>query len=502
NEFLATIDNGAVPQNAPAVRDGMNTMATIDDDRRVFWQSGDVISINGEAYSAETTGNPVKFIGEGDAGSAPYHAFYPASIAGTGNAGSLPTEQTYTANNNVSNLPMYAMGGGDRVLTFHNICSVLKITVPGYAAGADRIVVSSDQQMNGEFTVQNTDDDKLVAVMSGIPEDAADPDGYRKVTMKTENEEENFGENDVVYIAVPAQAYTNLRVEFLDGTTSLWNKTIDKCTLNVNQIHNINMTRKELCFTAVDANVTVSILNLPTLLDASYNPVTIQYSTDDGSTWPNYEYSTTITLNNIGDKVYFRASKNHQGQFYYQYNKAFFAFSGKVKASGNIMSLYGPDCPDDITLPSLAFGYMFYNAANLVTAPELPATNLGDYCYSNMFNGCTGLISGPKVLPAKTLTESCYYNMFNGCRNLTTAPKILAETLAASSCNAMFSNCNSLQEVYIYAKAGFNEPSCLYNWLYKTASGGTIHCASGTGYQYTGDRSYTNWTVIDDLSNP
>ena len=36
---------------------------------------------------------------------------------------------------------------------------------------------------------------------------------------------------------------------------------------------------------------------------------------------------------------------------------------------------------------------MFESCTSLTTAPELPATTLADYCYQNMFAGCTNLKS-------------------------------------------------------------------------------------------------------------
>ncbi|MCQ2330035.1 MAG: hypothetical protein MJZ93_05725 [Paludibacteraceae bacterium] len=496
NEFLATIDNGAVPQNAPAIHDGMNTMTTIDGNRRVFWQSGDVISINGAAYSAETTGNPVKFIGEGDAGSAPYHAFYPASIAGTGNAGSLPTEQIYTEANNVSNLPMYALGGADKQLTFHNICAVLKIVVPADFAGATKIEVSSDQRMNGDFTV----DENYKAVMTATTPTAAE----KKVSIKKSGESDaTFATGDVVYIAVPAGEYTNFTVaaSISDGTV-LWDKTLETCTLDVNKIYPINATSENpLCFTAATGGVTVT-LNLGSS-DAS--SITFQYSTDN-ITWDDYTSGNpiTITLANTGDKVYLRASVQHDKSFF----GAKFLFSEKVNASGNIMSLYGPNCPD-IKLPDNAFEYLFVNCSNLQTAPELPATQLGEACYNCMFYHCDGLQTAPE-LPATQLSVACYEQMFAFCDNLESAPKLEATTLANNCCYQMFANCpklNSVPELKAtmladgcYSEMFLNCPKlrvviihatnasadyCLDNWLYGAGEQGgdgqkicTIRCKS------------------------
>jgi hypothetical protein len=41
---------------------------------------------------------------------------------------------------------------------------------------------------------------------------------------------------------------------------------------------------------------------------------------------------------------------------------------------------------------------------------------MADYCYSYMFQGCTGLTAAP-ALPATTLASNCYYYMFRDCTN-------------------------------------------------------------------------------------
>ena len=60
---------------------------------------------------------------------------------------------------------------------------------------------------------------------------------------------------------------------------------------------------------------------------------------------------------------------------------------------------------------------MFMSCTSLVTAPELPATTLKDYCYYAMFHSCTSLVTAP-ALPATTLASECYSYMFNGCTSL------------------------------------------------------------------------------------
>ncbi|MCQ2344249.1 MAG: hypothetical protein MJ002_04905 [Paludibacteraceae bacterium] len=483
NEFLATIDNGAVPQNAPAVRDGMNTMATIDGDRRVFWEESDHIAINGCEYMAETYGNPVKFtpvnpnqVAEGNE----FHAFYPASIASEGphHNGTLPEVQIYTADNNASNLPMYAYSD-NKQLTFHNICAVLKIEVPADFAGATKIEASSDQIMNGGFSISNPND-KYTAVMDGNEYAEYVGDEFKKVSIR-KSDYTPFVEDEVVYIAVPAQEYTNLRVEFFNGDNTLWHKTLDKCTLEVNKIYNINMTPLEyLCFEALEDGSAVKFdmdENNFGGVFILYNLISDTYDDERGVFYdPSELYDDELNPGfiplNAGDKVYFWAENNHNESFPSQ--NAQFVISGRVKASGNIMSLYGPGCPDNFTLPDDAFNSLFAGCSGLTEAPELPATKLSNNCYNSMFKS-TGLTKAPK-LPAKQLAENCYKEMFNYCPDL--------------------------NEVWIYATDGFNEYDCLTNWLNDAGSESkTIHCTSAAAnffYDAGSDYAYS-WIITDDL---
>ena len=87
---------------------------------------------------------------------------------------------------------------------------------------------------------------------------------------------------------------------------------------------------------------------------------------------------------------------------------------------------------------------MFQGCTSLITAPDLPATTLANYCYYGMFRGCTSLTTAPD-LPATTLAGSCYFGMFQDCTSLTTVPEELPATTLASDCYAgMFYDCRSL----------------------------------------------------------
>ena len=171
-----------------------------------------------------------------------------------------------------------------------------------------------------------------------------------------------------------------------------------------------------------------------------YNPsdvTTAEYSYDA----VNWNSADNVTLNlNTGDKVYFRGNitgKHSLGNF------AYFTMTGKVEASGSIMSMQNGN-PQDKTLKyNEEFFNLFRNCSSLITAPELPATTLTNYCYSYMFCGCTSLINAPE-LPATTLASYCYEFMFSGCTNIITAPELPATTLASYCYWDMFENCTSL----------------------------------------------------------
>ena len=207
------------------------------------------------------------------------------------------------------------------------------------------------------------------------------------------------------------------------------------------------------------------------------NPLTIQYSTD-GTNWTNY--TSAITLANVGDKVYLRGNNAT-----YKYGNSYNGILGCTKDCyiyGNIMSLVDAtnyatattltgantfqkifynnthikNHPDkDLVLPATTltnycYHSMFDGCTGLTRVPQLPATNVAIYCYQNMFQGCTGLTSIPEnLLPAETLQNYCYNNMFNGCTGLTSIPENLlpATTLANQCYGSMFYGCTGLTSV-------------------------------------------------------
>lgn len=203
----------------------------------------------------------------------------------------------------------------------------------------------------------------------------------------------------------------------------------------------VDYSKQYLTFEVVDGgNVTIK---------ASHTDVakTIQYSTDNGSTWTSLTTSTTAQelggALNVGDKVLVKGTNTTYGTSS-NYNS--FGGTAKVNVYGNIMSLISGDSfANNKTLTdSYTFRRLFYetnvvNAENLI----LPATTLTERCYFGMFQGCTSLVTAP-TLPAETLAQFCYAAMFYGCTSLVTAPTLPATTLANQCYVNMFRGCTSL----------------------------------------------------------
>ena len=224
-----------------------------------------------------------------------------------------------------------------------------------------------------------------------------------------------------------------------------------------------------LCFTAEEAGSTVTML-----IKGSAPTVYLETSpTGEEGSWTDFiAGTTTITLANVGDKVYFRAKQDYQLFATNPANYNYFVMTGKIAASGNLNTLLKADgdildltganycyasmfsgCTSLTKAPALpattlangCYYRMFINCSSLTKAPELPATTLAEYCYTYMFVGCTSLTQAP-VLPATTLVENCYNNMFESCTSLIKASELSATTLAKYCCQYMFAGCTSLTQ--------------------------------------------------------
>ena len=171
--------------------------------------------------------------------------------------------------------------------------------------------------------------------------------------------------------------------------------------------------------------------------------ISLEYSLD-GTNWNPYTIGETISLLD-GEKLMFRAGIVRNKSFSHSYDRYYkFKIFGSVAAKGNIMSLLNRKCSSNSVL-SYTFFNLFSDCTGLTSAPDLPATELAEFCYRRMFYGCTKLTTAP-VLPAKELAEHCYSSMFRGCTSLNEAPELPATVLAERCYSIMFQGCTSLNE--------------------------------------------------------
>ena len=198
---------------------------------------------------------------------------------------------------------------------------------------------------------------------------------------------------------------------------------------------------KILCFTAEEAGSTISYIN------TIENPeqIDVQYSIDEGESWHKIDQYENITLEKIGDKVYFRGN-NPKGLTIGQDEHVFqFEMEGKIAASGSIMSLIDGVGETTVIPSNHCFEFLFLGCDALTQAPELTATVLTESCYHRMFEGCSSLTKAPD-LPAKDLARYCYIMMFDECTSLTQAPELPATKLADGCYMGMFGGCTSLTQ--------------------------------------------------------
>lgn len=452
--FLATIDNGSNPDSVPKVDDDMTTMTTIttiNNTKIVNWEAGDIIYVNGKAYVTSTSGESVIFspVNANDPATGDnFVAFYgiksPASNSATA---VLPATQTYVGGK-VSNLPMYAICGSERVLTFHNICAALRITVP---VNCVRIKLTASEPLSGGFAM-SADTAKPVAILS-----SGDTHNYVEI-VKSSGE---FVAGEEIYLAVPQGNYTNAQIMFIDNDSVIKeSKEIGSFTTIANKVYKVSVTPyPELCFTALEkttiemTRVSNGSTNFFIQLEfCKYNP-----NAEAGSRlgqWIHLVENGWNRSNNVtifpGEKLYIRATGTNTALALDTQNYCKFTSTGKVTVSGNIMYLLNSSSPANVlySANNYAFYKLFQGMTTLKDASELilPATTLSNHCYTSMFIGCTGLTSAPE-LPATTLADFCYASMFYGCTNLTNAPALPATTLTDFCYASMFNNCTKLENV-------------------------------------------------------
>jgi len=225
-----------------------------------------------------------------------------------------------------------------------------------------------------------------------------------------------------------------------------------------------------------------------------------QYSLDNGSTWNNLQIGQTSPAINTNEKILWKASgqtiNNNIGI-------GTIRPSAAARVQGNIMSMcYGDNFSGQTTIPAnFQLRNMFSAATNITSAENLvfPATTVTKQCYSQMFQGCTGLTVAPKIIGTSATTfngDYCWSDMFHNCTSLTTAPILPAATLGNAVYWAMFEGCTNLSNVTCLATS--KQSNSTGGWLSNVASSGTFTKAPNTTIWASGANGIPNgWTVVE-----
>lgn len=201
---------------------------------------------------------------------------------------------------------------------------------------------------------------------------------------------------------------------------------------------------------AVQANSTVSLMStLTTAPD-------LEYSTD-GETWQEWPHTTadgthtfdTLTLTNIGDRVYLRGDNPNGLADMQNRQMSIFSMTGKINAGGNIMSLLDKTMVLTV-VPAGGFTLLFGDFTGgqnpntaLLTPPAMDTiTSVGDNGCTGMYSDCTSLTVAADIPLLASIGGFGCGIMYSGCTSLTAAVDMpLLTSIGDSGCHSMYTHC-------------------------------------------------------------
>lgn len=241
-------------------------------------------------------------------------------------------------------------------------------------------------------------------------------------------------------------------------------------------------------------------------LMVSFDRDGLKYCIDNNNVWKELEAGTFTIAVNTGQTISFkgklRQNKITAGNLLV--GVGIFSITKKCNLLGCCTSILFDD--NDL---EYAFCNLFKDNTSIISIEKnfLPATTLANYCYRNMFYGCTGLTHAPE-LPATTLATGCYEYMFYGCTSLTQAPKLPATTLANYCYDSMFLGCTNLSYIKMLA-TDISASDSLYSWVKNVSSSGTFVKSKDATWDTTPNALRDSgvpagWAVIteEEESNP
>ena len=209
----------------------------------------------------------------------------------------------------------------------------------------------------------------------------------------------------------------------------------------------------------------------------NYTISKLQYSVNNGE-WNDVVANEEVTFGGTNGDLRLRGTNtNGTASSWSVYSTITFTNDVKVACTGDIRTLLDWRNYSTVNTQNARFCHLFQDCTVLTSAPELPAKELADNCYSDMFYGCTSLTSTPE-LKATKLAENCYFHMFYKCTKLSTV------TMLAPS--------DQISKATI----------CCFDWLYnagtdETVSSRTLIVTDEAAYNALKSKYYlpTKWQI-------
>ena len=196
-----------------------NGKTSMNNEYQIVWTPGDQIRIQNDAgqvlnyniVEINDDGTLSKFSvpqGSDELEGDYFTATYPTSF--TGASITLPETQTYDATKHLVDFPMYAESPS-HILQFHNLCGVLELTLQQANIRVKEIIVSTDKNITGNFSVGQDGEYKCVK--------AEDATGNNRTAVKLDcGNGVNITSATQFYIYLPVASFTKFDIEVV--TTS------------------------------------------------------------------------------------------------------------------------------------------------------------------------------------------------------------------------------------------------------------------------------------------
>ena len=283
--------------NAPVFRAGVekNTKTSFSEATNLVWTDGDQVAIYGSA-SAPATYHPENIqedaqycdlvVTEGNPGDGPYTAIYPVSIAKNSTTVTLPAVQASVAGE-LTAYPMYAQSNST-VLSFKNLCSVLKITMQKANTTVSKIQIVTDQYLNGDFTVNyNGGTPTLEYVNTGSV------NNHTKITTLTFANNVSIDESHDFYFYLPANTYNHFQIKVYDAAGNFFTSTSNRpLTFNRSVYNKLTIPASAINFYPGDLN---GLFSVSSTQKVSFSKGDL-YTSGDSYYFADEQY--TITMNN------------------------------------------------------------------------------------------------------------------------------------------------------------------------------------------------------------